>query len=128
MGPDAIVFPGQRRGSGLSQMALLMLLRRMNPEAEGEPTRWRDARTGEPITAHGFRSSFRDWCGEASRHPTDLAEAALAHINKLKAEAAYARGDLFAKRAALMEDWAMFCAKPAADVVPLRAIQRAGAL
>ncbi len=61
----------------------------------------RDARQGRSqgtaVTRHGFRSTFRDWCGEASPHPTDLAEAALAHINKDKTEAAYARGDLFAK-------------------------------
>jgi integrase len=126
-GPEGFVFPGQRRGSGLSQMALLMLLRRMNPEGEGGPARWRDARTGEPVTAHGFRSTFRDWCGEASRHPTDLAEAALAHITKDKTEAAYARGDLFAKRAVLMADWAAFYGQPAADVVSMQASQRARA-
>ena len=69
--------------------------------------------------AHGFRSTFRDWCGEASRYPTDLAEAALAHINKDKTEAAYARSDLFAKRAVLMADWAAFCGNSATEVVPM---------
>lgn len=126
-GPDSFVFPGKRRGHGLSQMALLMLLRRMNPQGEDKPARWRDARTGEPITAHGFRSTFRDWCGEASHHPADLAEAALAHVNKDKTEAAYARGDLFAKRAVLMADWAAFCAKPPAEVVAIQGARRAAA-
>jgi len=124
-GPDSFVFPGKRRGHGLSQMALLMLLRRMNPQGEDKPARWRDARTGEPITAHGFRSTFRDWCGEASHHPADLAEAALAHVNKDKTEAAYARGDLFAKRAVLMADWAAFCAKPPTEVVAIQGARRA---
>jgi integrase len=125
-GPESHVFPGQQRGHGLSQMALLMLLRRMNLQAEGKPARWRDARTSEPITAHGFRSTFRDWCGEASHHPADLAEAALAHITRDKTEAAYARGDLFAKRAALMADWAAYCAKPPAEVVNMSAPRHAG--
>lgn len=108
-GPDALVFPGQARGRPLSQMAMLMLLRRMNPHGEGRPARWRDGRTGEPVAVHGFRSTFRDWAGEASAHPTDVAEAALAHAVTNKVEAAYARGDLFAKRALLMADWAAFC-------------------
>jgi len=125
-GAESHIFPGQQRGHGLSQMALLMLLRRMNAQNEGKPIRWRDARTGEPITAHGFRSTFRDWCGEASHHPADLAEAALAHVNRDKTEAAYARGDLFAKRAALMADWATYCSKPPADVVPMSAVRHAG--
>lgn len=121
-GRDSFVLPGKQRGSGLSQMALLMLLRRMNPALKNAPIRWRDAHTGAPITTHGFRSSFRDWCGEASHHPTDLAEAALAHINRDKTEAAYARGDLFAKRAALMADWDDFCAKPAFKGAAMQAI------
>jgi integrase len=118
-GANGFVFPGTRRGTGLSQMALLMLLRRMNPERQDNPARWRDAKTGEPITAHGFRSTFRDWCGESSLHAREVAEAALAHINKDKTEGAYARGELFAKRAVLMADWAAFCAKPPAEVMVL---------
>jgi integrase len=67
------------------------------------------------LTVHGFRSAFRDWCEEATSTPHAVAEAALAHAVADKVEAAYRRGDLFAKRAALMEDWAAFCAKaPAA--------------
>jgi integrase len=110
-GSDSFVFPGRSAGAPLSQMALLMLLRRLNSVAEGQPAPWVDGRTGEPITAHGFRSAFRDWCGEATGYPTDLAEAALAHAVRDKTVAAYARGDLFEKRRELMDAWAQFCAK-----------------
>jgi integrase len=126
-GNDSFVFPGQVRGRGLSQMALLMLIRRMNaidPDRPEGDIRWRDRRIGEPITAHGFRSSFRDWCGEASEHPIEVAEMALAHVIKNKTEAAYARGDLFAKRRELMADWAAFCgakAEPRPGVFPAEA-------
>jgi integrase len=77
----------------LSNMALLALLRRM--------------RRGD-ITAHGFRSSFRDWAGESTPHPREVIEHALAHRLKDKSEASYARGDLFQKRRLLMQDWAAF--------------------
>jgi integrase len=73
------------------------------------------------LTVHGFRSTFRDWAGEATAHPREVVEAALAHRLKDKAEAAYARGDLFTKRRALMQDWSEFLARPAAGVVELPA-------
>ncbi|WP_431269027.1 hypothetical protein [Dankookia sp. P2] len=101
-------------------MAMLMLLRRMNRGADGELPRWRDGRTGAAITAHGFRSSFRDWCEEATSTPHAVAEAALAHTIGDRVEAAYRRGDLFQKRAALMQDWADYCAKAPAQVRALR--------
>ncbi len=117
-GPESYVFPGARRGKPLSQMVMLMLLRRMNPACEEAPNverfRWRDGRTALPITAHGFRSTFRDWAGETTGHPRDVIEAALAHIIAGKTEAAYARGDLFAKRAKLMQDWSDYCIQPVA--------------
>ena len=89
-------------------MAFMMLLRRMG---KGD------------LTAHGFRSTFRDWCGEATNHPREVAEQALAHTLGDKTEAAYRRGDLFEKRRRLMDDWAKFCGRPAvmADVLPMRA-------
>jgi integrase len=104
----APVFPGGKAGKPLSNMSLLMLLRRMDRS---------------DLTAHGFRSTFRDWCAESTNHPREVAEAALAHTIKDKAEAAYARGDLMEKRRRLMEDWATFCARPApaGEVVPIRA-------
>jgi integrase len=109
-GPDprAFVFPGGKVGKPLSSMALLMLLRRME---RGD------------LTAHGFRSTFRDWCAEATNYPRAVAEAALAHTLRDKTEAAYQGGDLMEKRRRLMAEWATFCARPAATgaVVSLRA-------
>jgi integrase len=66
------------------------------------------------ITVHGFRSSFRDWCGESTNYPREIAEAALAHISGDATERAYRRGDALDKRRQLMEAWARFCAEPAA--------------
>jgi integrase len=84
------VFPGPQRGKPLSGMALAMLLRRMKVET----------------TVHGFRSSFRDWAGEASTFPREIAEAALAHTVGDATERAYRRGDALEKRRKLMEAWA----------------------
>lgn len=92
--PATPIFPGAKDGKPLSNMALLMLLRRMERA---------------DLTAHGFRSTFRDWCAEATNHPRDVAEQALAHSLPDKVEAAYRRGDLLEKRRRLMEDWAAFC-------------------
>ncbi|MEO0034113.1 MAG: hypothetical protein RLZZ501_136 [Pseudomonadota bacterium] len=101
------VFPGTRPMRPLSQMALLMLLRRME---RGD------------LTAHGFRSTFRDWTAEQTAFPGEVAEAALAHVVGDKVEAAYRRGDLFDKRRRLMEAWADYCDRPAGGgaVVPIR--------
>ena len=97
--PDALVFPSPKDAAKpLSDMTLMAVLRRMG---RGD------------LTVHGFRSTFRDWAGETTAHPREVIEAALAHRLKDKAEAAYARGDLFAKRRRLMEDWAAFLARPA---------------
>lgn len=87
------VFPGERRDA-LSNMALLILLRRMSrPE----------------ITAHGFRSTFRDWVEEQTDTPRAVAEMALSHTVGNAVEAAYRRGDLIEKRKILMAKWAKFC-------------------
>lgn len=104
------VFPGGRSGRPISNMAVLMLLRRMG---RGE------------LTAHGFRSSFRDWAAERTGFPAEVAEMALAHTVSDKVEAAYRRGDLFAKRRQIMDAWAKFCATPpaAGAVVPFRTAQ-----
>jgi len=72
--------------------------------------------TVTPATTHGFRSSFRDWAGDCTDHPRDLAEAALAHTLG-DVEKAYRRSDGLAKRRKLMEDWSTYCAGPRADVV-----------
>lgn len=97
--PHALVFESpNKHGRPLSDMTLTALVRRMTPE---------------PITVHGFRSTFRDWAGEDSMFPREVIEAALAHQLKDKAEAAYARGDLFTRRRALMDAWAARCGPPA---------------
>ena len=88
---EALVFSGSH-GKVLSDMTLLKQLRDMN----------------ETFTVHGFRSSFRDWAGESTRFPREVIEHALAHQLKDKAEAAYARGDLFTKRIELMRAWAAY--------------------
>jgi integrase len=94
---DGWVFPGGRHGTAMSNMAMAMLLRRMNRE---------------DLTVHGFRSTFRDWVAEATQYPGEVAEAALAHVIGNKVEAAYRRGDLFEKRRQLMDEWALYCLKP----------------
>jgi integrase len=100
------VFPGAIKGKGLSNMALLMALRR---QGRGN------------LTAHGFRSTFRDWVAEQTNFPSEVAEMALAHTVGDKVEAAYRRGDLFEKRRQLAEAWGAFCSQPAGgNVVALR--------
>ena len=72
-------------------------------------------------TPHGFRSAFRDWCGEVSTFPREVAEAALAHVIGNKAEAAYRRGDALEKRRKLMDAWAGYCEPEAgANVVTFK--------
>ncbi len=119
----ALVFPGAKVGAALSDMSLTAVLRRMNAVAEGATPPWRDAATGEPITVHGFRSTFRVWAGERAPYPREVVEAALAHTLKDKVEAAYQRSDLMERRRPLMEEWATFCtaAERTAIVVSLRA-------
>ncbi|HEX5318044.1 MAG TPA: hypothetical protein VFW46_02745 [Stellaceae bacterium] len=65
------------------------------------------------LTAHGFRSTFRDWAAERTGFPAEVAEMALAHVVGDKVEAAYRRGDLVGKRRQLADAWAKFCAMPA---------------
>jgi integrase len=90
------VFPGRKRGRPLSFMALGKLLGRM--------------KVG--ITVHGFRSSFRDWAGECTSFPREVAEAALAHVVGDETERAYRRGDALEKRRKLMDAWAGFIGSP----------------
>ena len=108
------VFPGDRENQPLSNMAMEMLLRRMNDanEAAGQP-RWIDPKQGRDAVVHGFRSTFRDWAAEQTTFPSEIAEAALAHAKGDKTEASYQRGDFFDKRRKLMDAWAAYCTKPA---------------
>jgi integrase len=87
------LFPGNQINKHLSNMSMLMLLRRMGYET---------------ITVHGFRSTFRDWAGETTSFPFEVCERALAHKTEDETQRAYARGDLLAKRAKLMNAWANF--------------------
>lgn len=87
------LFPGQRSGKPLSNMSMLMVLRRMK---------------SEHVTVHGFRSTFRDWAAENTAHPRDVCEQALAHALESAVESAYRRGDMFEKRKILMEDWSKY--------------------
>lgn len=88
----ALVFESEAKpGKPISDMSMTAVLRRMERSE---------------ITVHGFRSTFRDWAGETTGFPREVIEAALAHGIKDKAEAAYARSDLFDKRRKLMEAWA----------------------
>jgi integrase len=103
-----LVFPAPNSGT-MSDMTLTAVIRRMN-EAHEKP-RWIDPKSGKAVVPHGFRSTFRDWCRERTNYPHEIAEAALAHVITDKTVAAYARGDLFEKRARMMAEWAKFCTK-----------------
>jgi integrase len=100
--PDAFVFPGGKAGKPLSNMAFLMLLRRMG---RGD------------LTAHGFRATFKTWASERTSFQNEIVEASLAHAIGGKVEQAYRRGDLFDKRRKLMDAWAAYSAAPAAGKV-----------
>jgi integrase len=100
------VFPGTKPGRPLSVMALEMVLRRMKVD----------------VTVHGFRSAFRDWAGERTHFPREVAEAALAHLVGDAVERAYRRGDALEKRRKLMDAWAHFLEQQArSNVVVLNA-------
>lgn len=99
---DGYVFPGAKRGKPLSNMAMTMVLRRME---RGH------------LTVHGFRSCFADWAAERTNAPHEVREMALAHTISSGVERAYRRGDLFEKRRELMGRWAGFAGGSDADVV-----------
>lgn len=90
---SGLVFTRSANGLPLTNMAMPMLLRRMQVEA----------------TVHGFRSTFRDWAAEETHTPNEVCEMALSHAISGDSEAAYRRGDLFTKRRKLMENWAAYC-------------------
>jgi integrase len=106
IGENDHIFPGRSRGGCLNPIALQSLVRQMRPG----------------VTVHGFRSSFRDWCGDVADVPREIAEAALAHVVG-GVEGAYRRGTALERRRMLMEQWSAHCngSQPAANVVKLRA-------
>lgn len=94
-----LVFEGGKAGSSISDTAMVKALR---------------AAGAGDATLHGLRSSFRDWAGDQTNYPRDVAEAALAHVLKDKTEAAYRRGTALEKRREMMKEWANYLAKPSA--------------
>lgn len=99
------VFPRHVKGKPLSNMAFAMLMKRMKADA---------------YTAHGFRSAFRDWAGDCTSFPRDVAEEALAHRVGDATERAYRRTDALEKRRKLMAAWADYCStEPGGNVIPL---------
>ena len=88
------VFPGQRKEKPISNMAMQMLLRRMKRN---------------DITVHGFRSSFRDWAGDETMFPREIAEGCLAHIIGNSVEQAYRRSTAIERRRQLLNAWTEYC-------------------
>lgn len=99
-----LIFPGAKPGRPMSDMTMSKLLKEL----------------GFQTTVHGFRTSFRMWTQERTNFPREVAEAALAHTLRDKAEAAYARSDLFEIRSDMMTAWARYLGQESAQVVPLR--------
>lgn len=105
------LFPSiNKTGTHLCTMALLMLMRGMGHGVGGDKT---------DSVPHGFRSSFRDWCGETQAFPREVVEECLAHVNTDRTEAAYRRGNMLAKRRLVMAAWSDFLDKPPAKVIAL---------
>jgi integrase len=90
------VFPGGKEGAGLSNAAMSELLKGMGYSPEY-------------ATVHGFRSTFKDWCGDLTAYPNEMSEMAMAHTVDDKVEAAYRRSDMREKRRRMMADWAAYC-------------------
>ena len=103
------VFPSTKPRKGLSDMAMTALIRRMHKVSLAAGGKGYTDKDGEVITAHGFRSSFRDWASEQTAFASEVSEMALAHVVSNKVEAAYRRGDLLEKRRRLMDEWAKYC-------------------
>jgi integrase len=107
--PDALIFLGQR--GAVSPQTVRNALLALRP----------------CVTTHGFRSTFRDWCGDVTAFPREVAEAALAHKVGNAVEAAYRRGSALEKRRALMSAWSSYCEQPPAkrdNVVSIREMAR----
>lgn len=100
--PVGYIFPGAVAGEPLSNMAMLMTLRRLG-EAKA--------------TVHGMRSTFRDWAGDRTAFAREVVEAALAHRVGNQTELAYRRSDAIQKRRKLLEAWAGYCARAVGDNV-----------
>ncbi|MGA2496006.1 MAG: integrase arm-type DNA-binding domain-containing protein [Roseiarcus sp.] len=100
------VFAGRAADKPLSNMALLTLLKRMNSVAK---KKWVDVDSGRPITAHGFRATFRTWAEDETGFSRSVIEEAMGHQIGTQVERSYRRTDALEKRRKLMEAWASFC-------------------
>jgi len=98
---DDFIFPGQK-GAGQSSMTMLVLLQRRMKRA---------------ASVHGFRSAFRDWCGDEGDVPRDLAEASLAHVIKDATERAYRRKTAVERRRTVMQTWCDYCLPPSTAAI-----------
>jgi integrase len=106
------VFPGQKRGQPLSNMAMLTLLKRLNSM---RADKWLDPTTGKLITAHGFRATLKTWADEVATFPHAVVEMALGHAVGNAVERAYRRTDMLDMRRKLMDAWAAHCEPSSAD-------------
>lgn len=106
---SGFLFAGLREGRPMTTAALSRVLMRMKRA---------------DVTTHGFRSTFRDWVGEATAHSGEVAEQALAHRITNQVEAAYRRGDMLERRRVLMTDWENFAEGQPATVTPIRRATR----
>ncbi len=104
------LFPSTHHGKRLCNMALLQMMRGMGHGVGGEKSE---------AVPHGFRSTFRDWCGETQAFAREVVEECLAHVNPNKVEAAYRRGSMLQKRLAVMTAWSQYLDKPPAQVITL---------
>jgi integrase len=95
--PAGYIFPGSSRDSPVWENAFAYVLKQLGHAG---------------TTVHGFRSSFRDWAGDATAFSREVAEQALAHVAGNAVEIAYRRGDALAKRRRLMQAWSDYCARP----------------
>ena len=118
---SGLLFEGQKVGKQVSNMALLMKIRRLDEQRKATKGKgWRDS-NGDRITTHGFRSTFRDWAAECTPFENIVVEQALAHTIGNAVEAAYRRGDLLERRRELMETWAQYVTQPSSsNVMPFR--------
>jgi integrase len=118
------VFPGYRPNQPLSNMGMLILVRRMcgTKDADAlDPPKWADTATGKVITPHGFRATLKTWCEETQAFPHAVVEMALGHQVGNEVERAYRRTDLLEQRRLLMDAWSRYCdGSVSADVIPLR--------
>ena len=105
-----LVFPGQNRGKQLSDMTMAKPIKAMHSASiKAGGIGYLDPVQNRVATPHGFRSTFRDWVSEETNWPSDLAEAAIAHVVSNKSVASYQRGTMLEKRRELMAAWADYC-------------------